>query len=254
VKERLDKLLLDRGLAGSRERARALIMEGRVLVGHVPVTKAGTMVAAEAEVSLKGEDIPYVSRGGLKIEHAVEKFGIEFEGKVVLDVGASTGGFTDFALQRGAARVYAVDVGYGQLHERLRTDPRVVVRERTNARYLTREDVPEDVDLAVVDVSFISLLKVMPRVREFLRPGGVVVALVKPQFEAGRGEVGKGGVVRDETVRLEAVRRVREGLSALGMRDAGVVESPVRGQKGNVEYFLVLIDDRESRQTKEEDR
>jgi 23S rRNA (cytidine1920-2'-O)/16S rRNA (cytidine1409-2'-O)-methyltransferase len=240
VKERLDKLVVGRGLAGSRERARALIMAGKVLVGGSPVTKAGALVDGDAQIELKAEDIPYVSRGGLKLEAALREFRIELGGKTAMDVGASTGGFTDCMLRHGAAKVYAVDVGYGQIDLKLRQDPRVALLERTNIRYLERERVPDEIDIAVVDVSFISLKIVMPRIVEFVKPGGEIVALIKPQFEVGRGDVGKGGVVRDEKKRAEAVRAVEEDMSSLGLSVAGVMESPLRGPKGNVEYLIHL--------------
>jgi 23S rRNA (cytidine1920-2'-O)/16S rRNA (cytidine1409-2'-O)-methyltransferase len=240
MKERLDKLVVDRGLARSRERARALVMEGLVLVDGSPMTKAGTLVKPDAEITLKGGGIPYVSRGGLKIEAAARHFGVDFTGKVAMDVGASTGGFTDFMLQSGAAKVYCIDVGYGQLDMKLRRDPRVVVFDKTNIRYLERSAVPDTIDIAAIDVSFISLEKVVPKVAEFLAPQGEVLALIKPQFEAGRSEVGKGGIVRDEAARLRAVESVKAKLEALGLETVGVVESPVRGQKGNVEYFIYL--------------
>lgn len=238
MKERLDKVLIDKGLAASRERARALIMEGRVLVGGMPVTKAGSLVDSDAGIELKGGDIPYVSRGGLKLEAAVGHFGISLEGKIAMDVGASTGGFTDCMLQRGAGRVYCIDVGYGQLAWKLRQDQRVVLIERTNIRYLEREKVPDEIDIAAIDVSFISLGKVMPKVLEFIRQGGEVVALIKPQFEVGRGEVDKGGVVKDEAKRSRAVEQVKETLASLGLDIVGVIRSPVLGQKGNVEFLL----------------
>jgi len=240
VKDRLDKAVCERGLAASRERARALILEGRVLVNDVPVTKAGAMVDGESRIVLRGEDIPYVSRGGLKLKAALEHFGISLAGRVCMDIGASTGGFTDCMLQEGAARVYAVDVGYGQFHWRLRNDPRVVLLERTNIRHLERDRVPEEMDFVSMDVSFISLRLVLPRAREFMKPGGEAVALVKPQFEVGKGEVGKGGVVREEEKRLSAVEDVSLAAGEAGLKGMGWIESPVRGQKGNVEYLLYL--------------
>lgn len=239
-KIRLDRLLAERGLVPTRERARALIMAGQVLVNGTPVGKVGALVAAEADVTLKAPDHPYVSRGGLKLAAALEHFQIEVAGLVGLDVGASTGGFTDCLLQHGAARVYGVDVGYGQLAWRLRQDPRVVVLERTNIRYLSREAIPEDIDLAVVDVSFISLKLVLPQVRLFLRPGGAILALVKPQFEVGKGQVGKGGVVRDRQLQLQAVAEVQDLAQNLGLTAVGVIPSPILGPKGNQEYLLYL--------------
>ncbi len=240
MKERLDKVLVGRGLAGSRERAKALIMGGKVLVDRIPVTKAGAPVASDASITLKEADIPYVSRGGLKLEAALKEFSVDLQGKTAMDVGASTGGFTDCMLQNGAAEVYAVDVGYGQFDLRLREDPRVVLFERTNIRYLEREKIPEDVDVATVDVSFISLKTVMPRILEFVRPGGGIVALIKPQFEVEKADVGKGGVVRDPKKRAEAVRSVEEHMKSLGLSVNGMMESPIKGPKGNIEYLIYL--------------
>lgn len=239
-KERLDKLLLARGLARSRERAKAMVMAGKVLVDGRPATKAGAAVPEGAEITLRGTDILYVSRGGLKLQAALEHFQIDLGGLVTMDVGASTGGFTDCMLRAGAARVYAVDVGYGQFDYGLRHDSRVVLIERTNIRHLDAEAVPERIDFAAVDVSFISLRTVLPVVLPFLSETASVVALVKPQFEVGRTEVGKGGIVRQEALRLRAVRDVREAVLPLGLRDAGVLKSPIEGQKGNVEYLLYL--------------
>lgn len=238
MKTRLDKAVFERGLAGSRERARALILEGKVLVNRMPETKAGTFIEASAEITIRGMDIPYVSRGGLKLRTAFEHFGISLKGRTAMDVGASTGGFTDCMLEAGARKVYAIDVGYGQFDWRLRNDPRVVLLERTNIRYLERERIPEDVDFAAVDVSFISLRLVLPKVKEFLGPGGEVVALIKPQFEVGRSDVGKGGIVRVPEKREEAVRSLMEAVEAMGFVALGVIESPLKGQKGNVEYLM----------------
>jgi len=239
-RERLDKLLVDRGLVKSRERAKALIMEGKAVVGGVVVSKAGSIVDTGAELVLKEREMPYVGRGGLKLEAALRHFNIDLRDMVAMDVGCSTGGFTDCLLKNNARKVYAIDVGYGQFDWTLRHDARIVLFEKTNIRHLEREAVPDVIDLAVIDVSFISLLKVLPKVAEFLGPGGRVLALIKPQFEVGKGMVGKGGVVRDETKRLSAVQGVREGASALGYSAFGVYESPVRGQKGNREYFIYL--------------
>ncbi len=240
IRERLDKMLVDRGLVKSRERAKALIMEGHVAVGGTVVTKAGNLVDADAEIILKEKECPYVGRGGLKLEAALEHFRIDPGGMVAMDVGCSTGGFTDCLLKKKARKVYAIDVGYGQLDWSLRNDPRVTLIEKTNIRYLEKTAVPEPVDIAVVDVSFISLLKVLPAILQFLGGGGKVLALIKPQFEAGKGMVGKGGVVKDESTRLSAVERVREGVSEIGFQALGIFESPVRGQKGNIEYFIYL--------------
>lgn len=239
-KRRLDILLVERGLIGSREQGRRLIMAGEVLVDGRPVTKPGTPVSSDAVVWLK-ERPRFASRGGEKLATALEQFGIDPSGWVCADVGASTGGFTDCLLQAGAVRVYAIDVGYGQLAWALRHDPRVVVMERVNARYL--ESLPEPVDFASIDVSFISLCLILPSVRKWLIPGGQAVALVKPQFEAGPADVQKGGVVRDPNVH----RRVLEGVihaaqgEAFAMR--GLIPSPVRGPAGNVEFLLWLATD-----------
>lgn len=234
---RLDVLLVQRGLFPSRERAQAAIMAGRVFVDGMPETRAGRQVVPECRIDLRGDDHPYVSRGGLKIEKALDTFGINPSDTITLDVGASTGGFTDCLLQRGARRVYAVDVGYGQLAWKLRQDPRVVVIERTNARYLGRTEVPEPVDLAVMDVSFISLEKVLPAVIALLAPGGRVVALIKPQFEAGPELVGKKGVVRDPAVHRMVLERVLAAAAALGLAPCGLTYSPVRGDEGNIEFL-----------------
>jgi 23S rRNA (cytidine1920-2'-O)/16S rRNA (cytidine1409-2'-O)-methyltransferase len=239
-KERLDKLLVSRGLVQSRERARALILAGKVVVGDHAVDKAGAQVAADAELRLKGEDIPFVSRGGLKLAAGLDALGIAVAGLVALDVGASTGGFTDCLLQRGAVRVYAVDVGYGQLAWKLREDSRVVNLERTNIRYLTPDALPERPQLAVIDASFISLDKVLPATLALLAPEAIIVALIKPQFEVGRGEVGKGGVVREAGQHRRVVEQVRQTAEALGCRVLGVVESPILGPKGNREFLIGL--------------
>ena len=242
ARERLDKVLVDRGLVASRERARALIMSGAVLVGGHPETKPGTLIDPGADVALREADHPYVSRGALKLVKGLDTFGIDPTDKVALDIGASTGGFTDVLLRRGARRVYAIDVGYGQLAWSLRQDPRVVVLERENARNMDLALVPEPCDLAVTDVSFISLTLVLPRIAELLRPppGKPIVALVKPQFEVGRDQVGKGGVVRDEAARRGAVTKVREWAAAHGFETGEDVESPITGPAGNVEYLLLL--------------
>jgi 23S rRNA (cytidine1920-2'-O)/16S rRNA (cytidine1409-2'-O)-methyltransferase len=235
---RLDRLLVERGLAPSRDRAQRLVMAGEVLVDERVVSKPGTDVRADAAVRVRTAPSSYVSRGGEKLAAALDVFGLDVAGRVVLDVGASTGGFTDVCLRRGARRVVAVDVGYGQLAWALRQDPRVTVLERQNARFLRPDLLPETPDLAVIDVSFISLALVLPSVAAVLAPAGEVVALVKPQFEAGKGEVGKGGVVRDPAKRAEAVRRVRATAEALGFTIAGEAESVLPGPKGNRETFL----------------
>jgi 23S rRNA (cytidine1920-2'-O)/16S rRNA (cytidine1409-2'-O)-methyltransferase len=236
-RQRIDQLLVQRGLAQSRDRARALVLAGEVVVNGRPVTKAGELVDDGGEIRLRQPDFPYVSRGGVKLAGALDTLGVSPAGKVCLDVGASTGGFTDVLLRRGARRVYAVDVGYGQLAWSLRQDPRVVSIERQNARDLSATHVPEPVDLAVVDVSFISLGLVLPSLRRLLAPGGEVLALVKPQFEAGRGAA-KGGVVRDEAVRAAAIEKVRAAFAAAGLEVRAGVDSSLPGPKGNIEHFL----------------
>jgi 23S rRNA (cytidine1920-2'-O)/16S rRNA (cytidine1409-2'-O)-methyltransferase len=242
ARERLDKLLVDRGLVASRPRASALIMSGDVFVGGRVADKPGAMIDVEAEISLRKPDHPYVSRGGLKLAKALGHFAIDPTGLVCLDIGASTGGFTDVLLRSGASRVYAIDVGYGQLAWSLRQDPRVVVLERQNVRSVELALVPDSCDLAVVDVSFISLTLVLRRIAELLRPpvGKPIVALVKPQFEVGRDQVSRGGVVRDEMVRHGAVDKVRAWANANGFESGGHIESPITGPAGNVEYLLLL--------------
>jgi 23S rRNA (cytidine1920-2'-O)/16S rRNA (cytidine1409-2'-O)-methyltransferase len=238
-RERADKRVVEAGLAESRTRAQALILAGQVVVGDHVVTKPGELVDPEAPVRLKGEPMPFVSRGGLKLAHALDHFALDVHGLRCLDVGASTGGFTDCLLQRGAAAVCAVDVGYGQLAYALRRDSRVTLLERTNARTLEVAALPFRPDLAVCDVSFISLTLVLPKLVEALGPGGrPLVALVKPQFEVGRGEVGKGGVVRDPAQRRAAVEKCCDAAQTLGCAVVGVVESPITGPAGNVEYLL----------------
>jgi 23S rRNA (cytidine1920-2'-O)/16S rRNA (cytidine1409-2'-O)-methyltransferase len=237
-KHRLDLLLLERGLAESRERAQRLIMSGLVRVAGRKAEKPGAAVSTDAPIEVTGPDLPYVGRGGVKLAHALAEFRIDPAGWTALDVGASTGGFTDCLLQAGAARVYAVDVGYGQLAWKLRQDPRVVVIERQNVRNLIRGRVPEPIDLATIDVSFISLKKVVPKVVEFLKMGGVLVALIKPQFEVGRGEVGRGGVVRSAEKHNEVVDEISRFCGTLSLEVAGVTPSPIRGQNGNQEFLI----------------
>ena len=238
-KVRLDQLVSDRGLAPSRERARALILAGQVTVGGDVVTKAGAQVDESAEIALVTPDHPYVGRGGLKLAHALDTFHIAVAGREALDIGASTGGFTDVLLQRGASRVVALDVGHGQLDWTLRNDPRVVVIEHFNARHLTPADLPGPVDIVVIDVSFISLRQILPVIPPLLRPGGDVVALVKPQFEAGRAEVRKG-VIHDAAVHRRVVEEVAAAAAAVGLTPVGSTPSPITGQKGNVEFLLHL--------------
>jgi 23S rRNA (cytidine1920-2'-O)/16S rRNA (cytidine1409-2'-O)-methyltransferase len=240
VKRRLDLLLVERGLAPTREKAQALILAGTVTVAGRRADKPGSAVPEDAELELAAPPHPYVSRGGVKLAAALDAFGLDPAGKVCLDVGASTGGFTDCLLQRGAARVYAVDVGYGQIDARLRADPRVVLRERVNARNLSEQEVPEPVALAAMDLSFISARLVLPAVARRVAPGGAIVVLVKPQFEAGRGEVGKGGIVRSDEIRERVVREVAAAGEGLGLQVAGVVPSPIAGARGNREILLLF--------------
>ncbi|MCB9506680.1 MAG: TlyA family RNA methyltransferase [Myxococcales bacterium] len=237
-RERLDRLVVERGLVDSRARAQARIMAGDCFVDGARVDKPGTNVPVDAELELRGDPLPFVSRGGLKLVQALDHFGVDPRGRVAMDVGASTGGFTDCLLQRGAERVYAIDVGYGQLAWSLRCDPRVVVLERTNIRTMDRSAIPEAISLAVADCSFVSLTKVFPSMRPFLRHGAEVVALVKPQFEAGRERVGSGGVVRDPDVRASVIAETTAALAQLGLEVAGGVDCATPGPKGNVEYLL----------------
>jgi 23S rRNA (cytidine1920-2'-O)/16S rRNA (cytidine1409-2'-O)-methyltransferase len=237
---RLDRLLVERGLAESRTRAEALILAGRVSVKGLARPKPGTPVHLNAEIAVSDSEHPWVSRGGVKLAGALEHFGIDPSGRVCLDVGASTGGFTDVLLSRGARKVYAVDVGYGQLHAKLRGDPRVVLREKVNARFLSSAEVPEPVELFVADVSFISLTLILPAVVPLLAPSAQVVLLVKPQFESARGEVGRGGIVRDVAVRARAVARVVSAAGALGLRTLGTRPSPIFGADGNEEFLAAF--------------
>lgn len=238
-KIRLDVLLVERGLEETRQRAQAVIMSGQVFVEGRRADKPGQSVSADAAVEVRG-GLAYVSRGGLKLEKAMKAFPITLEGAACGDIGASTGGFTDCMLQNGARRVYAVDVGYGQLAWKLRSDPRVVCLERTNARYLSREQVPEALDFASVDVSFISLKLILPPLAALLREGGQIVSLVKPQFEAGRERVGKKGVVRDPAVHLEVLERYLDHAREAGLTVRGLTWSPIRGPEGNIEYLGFL--------------
>lgn len=239
-KIRLDSLLVSQGLTESREKAKALILGGKVIVNGVRARKAGVVVAPGSSVEIL-EPVPYVSRGGLKLEAALKNFHIDVKGKTALDVGASTGGFTDCLLQHGAEKVYAVDVGYGQLDWKLRNNPRVVVIEKTNIRYLENDRIPAMVDISTIDVSFISLLKVIPKVMEFLRTGGELIALIKPQFEAQKKYVRKGGVVKEEARRLEVVEKITKEVKKIPLEVKGVMVSPLVGPKGNVEYFIHLV-------------
>jgi 23S rRNA (cytidine1920-2'-O)/16S rRNA (cytidine1409-2'-O)-methyltransferase len=240
-KKRLDVLLVERELAETRQRAQALILAGDVRVNDQVISKAGALVAEDAAIALRAP-LKYVSRGGLKLEGALDAFAINPRNKICADIGASTGGFTDCLLQRGVARVYAIDVGYGQLAWKLRNDPRVVVMDRVNVRYL--DALPEPIDLAVIDVSFISLALVLPVVKRLLRPRGECIALVKPQFEAGREQVGKGGIVRDVRVHRAVIEKIARHVSANDWCVRGVCRSPITGADGNVEFFIHLSADR----------
>lgn len=255
MKQRLDRILLSRGIVKSRELAKALIMEGKVFVNGKNVTKAGALVSETSHFVLKENEVPFVSRGGLKLEAALKFFDVHVHGKIIMDVGSSTGGFTDCLLKRKAKKVYSIDVGYGQLDWSLRNDSRVVVLERTNVRYLdtmnfmelTRkkgcncdELISRTVDMATIDVSFISLSKVLPVVHSFVRENGVVLALIKPQFEVGKGEVGKGGIIRKEEKRLRSIVNIQDFSEKNNYKVLGVSLSPIAGQKGNREYFIYL--------------
>jgi 23S rRNA (cytidine1920-2'-O)/16S rRNA (cytidine1409-2'-O)-methyltransferase len=252
ARARLDVLLVERGLAGSRERARALILAGHVRVNGQTFSKAGVSIPADAEITVAQPDHPYVSRGGIKLAFALDAFSIDVTGRLGLDIGASTGGFTDVLLQRGARQVVALDVGHGQLDWKLRTDPRVVTIERVNARQLAPDHLPPDArsfGVVTLDVSFISLRLILPVVPPLLHTDGDVVALVKPQFEAGRSEIGAGGIVRDDEVRKRVVEEVLASAVALGLDPAGTVESPIAGMEGNREILVHLRHDRRSTHT-----
>ncbi|HWE74008.1 MAG TPA: TlyA family RNA methyltransferase [Stellaceae bacterium] len=238
AKKRLDVLLVERGLVETRAKAQALILAGAVFSGERKLDKAGTAYAEDTPLEVKSKDHPWVSRGGIKLAHALAHFGIDVTGAVALDVGASTGGFTDVLLQKGAAKVYAVDVGHGQLAWKLRQDPRVVVLERVNARYLTAEHVPEPPDIVVCDASFIGLETVLPAALALAKPRALLVALIKPQFEVGPDRVGKGGVVRDPALHQEVCERIAAWLAGKGWMVAGIVESPIRGPEGNIEFLV----------------
>ena len=239
-KERLDVLLVQQGLANSRELAKAYIMAGNVYVDGQKEDKAGTKVAVTAKLEVKGNQMKYVSRGGYKLEKAMDVFGIRLNGKICLDIGASTGGFTDCMLQNGASKVYAIDVGYGQFAWKLRNDERVVCLEKTNVRYVTHEQVPDEGDFASIDVSFISLTKVLPAVLGVLGEKGQLVCLIKPQFEAGREKVGKKGVVRDSSVHREVIEMIVEYVRTQGLGILGLDFSPIKGPEGNIEYLIYL--------------
>ncbi len=240
MKERLDVLLVQKGLAPSREKAKTMIMEGNVFVDHQREDKAGTFFDPSVNIEIHGNTLRYVSRGGLKLEKAMAQFGIALDDKVCMDIGASTGGFTDCMLQNGASKVYAVDVGYGQFAWKLRQDPRVVCMEKTNIRYVTPEDIADALDFASVDVSFISLTKVLGPAKELLKDGAEMVCLIKPQFEAGKEKVGKKGVVRDPAVHIEVIERVILFAQSIGFGVLHLDYSPIKGPEGNIEYLVHL--------------
>lgn len=240
AKTRLDVLLVERGFVESRQKAQAVIMAGSVFVGGQRVDKPGTAVANEADIEVRGHVLRYVSRGGLKLEKAMKTFPLTLEGKICADIGASTGGFTDCMLQNGAVKVYSVDVGYGQLDWKLRNDPRVVCMERTNARYLTHEEIPDELDFASIDVSFISLKLIFPALYGLLKDGGEIACLIKPQFEAGREKVGKKGVVRDPAVHLEVLEKFLIHAKDNNFTVVDITYSPIRGPEGNIEYLGYL--------------
>ena len=252
MKKRLDVLLVEQGLADSREKAKAIIMSGIVYVDNNKEDKAGTTFEETARIEVRGNTLKYVSRGGLKLEKAMNNFGVTLEGKVCMDVGASTGGFTDCMLQNGAVKVYSVDVGHGQLAWKLRNDERVVCMEKTNIRYVTPDDIDDVIEFASIDVSFISLTKVLPAVRELRTPGGEIVCLIKPQFEAGREKVGKKGVVRELSTHIEVVQMIVDYARANGFRTLHLSYSPIKGPEGNIEYLLHITKD-ESRENEEFD-
>ncbi len=240
AKVRLDTLMYKKGLTSSREKARALILAGEVRVNGLMVDKPGTALEEEVDVQIVSSRSRYVSRGGFKLEKAIFDFGIDFSNRIILDIGASTGGYTDCALQNGARRVYAVDVGYGQLDWSLRNDSRVVNLERTNIRYLTRESLKDDIDIITMDVSFISVTKIFPVIKNFIKPDGWIISLIKPQFEAGKNKVGKKGVVRDKVVHQEVLTNCIHEAQKVGLECCAVTYSPIKGPRGNIEYFICL--------------
>jgi 23S rRNA (cytidine1920-2'-O)/16S rRNA (cytidine1409-2'-O)-methyltransferase len=239
-KERLDKLLHGKKLAESREQAKRLILAGLVIVNERKIDKAGTLISEDADIRILGQEHPYVSRGGVKLERALQEFHIDPTEAIAIDVGSSTGGFTDCLLQHGAKKVYAVDVGYGQLAWKLMTDPRIISLERTNVKYLSPDDFPEQMDIATIDLSFISLTKVLLPVSLLLKPQADIIALVKPQFEVGKGEVGKGGIVKSAKKHQQVLQKIREYTESIGLIVRGVIESPIKGAKGNVEFLMYL--------------
>lgn len=246
MKERLDVILVEQGYAPSREKAKAILMSGNVYVNGQKEDKAGTFFdTSKIKLEVRGSQLKYVSRGGLKLEKAMEQWGFVLDGMICMDIGASTGGFTDCMLQNGAAKVYSVDVGHGQLDWKLRNDPRVICMEQTNFRYMTREDIQDDLDFASVDVSFISLTKILIPARNLLKPGGEMVCLVKPQFEAGREKVGKGGVVRDPGTHSEVIHKIIDYADSIGFTVLHLEHSPIKGPEGNIEYLLHIRKEQE---------
>jgi len=239
-KERIDKLLVDRGMFPTREKAKSAILAGLIFINNQRIDKAGDLVGLQDEIQVRGETLKYVSRGGLKLEKAITQFGLDLTNLITMDIGASTGGFTDCMLQNGAAKVYSIDVGYGQLDWSLRQDERVVVMERTNFRYLTKEQIPDVIDMASIDVSFISLTKILPNLKQFLGSGSRIVALIKPQFEAGRDKVGKKGVVRDKRVHVEVIENILAFCKGISLYPGQLSFSPIKGPEGNIEYLLLL--------------
>lgn len=239
-KKRLDLLVYEAGFAESREKAKALIMSGIIYVDNQKSDKPGTTYSENVKIEMRGAKPKYVSRGGLKLEKAINSFSLDLKGKTTMDIGASTGGFTDCMLQNGAAKVYSVDVGYGQLDWKLRNDERVVNLERTNVRYITREQVPDEIDFFSVDVCFISLTLVLPAVRPLIKENGEAVCLIKPQFEAGRGKVGKNGVVRDKNIHIDVIRKIYEYCLSNGFDVVGLDFSPIKGPEGNIEYLIYI--------------
>jgi 23S rRNA (cytidine1920-2'-O)/16S rRNA (cytidine1409-2'-O)-methyltransferase len=244
MKERLDVLLVNNGLAESREKAKRTIMAGLVTVNGRVEDKPGSVFDTESEIKVTGKECPYVSRGGLKLEKAIKEWGVECSGRVCMDMGASTGGFTDCMLQNGASKVYAIDVGYGQLDYKLRVDPRVINMEKTNIRYLDTDLIEEPVDLISIDVSFISVSHMFPVAAKILAPGGKILCLVKPQFEAGREQVGKGGIVREPAVHIEVIEKVIGYAADNGLWPHALTFSPIKGTKGNIEYLLLLSNEK----------
>lgn len=251
MKERLDVLLVDRQLAGSREKAKAIIMSGSVFVDGEREDKAGSMFDVKSNIEVRGKTLPYVSRGGLKLEKAMKEFPLSLKDKICMDVGSSTGGFTDCMLQNGAVKVYAVDVGHGQLDWKLRQDERVVCMERTNIRYVVKEDIQDEIFFTSIDVSFISLTKVLQPVKQLLAVDGEVVCLIKPQFEAGREKVGKKGVVREKSTHIEVIHQVVDYAFSIGFSICGLSFSPIKGPEGNIEYLLYIKNQKEQKETKD---